>query len=321
MRTLRSRLVLSHLLPLLLIAPMMGVLLIYTLETQVLLASISRELTGQANLIAETLGGHPAVWSDDEYAQTMVSRMSGHVNGGVMLFGQDGRLLASSGSSLSGTLGKTGASEGMRSALAGNRGAWTYYGLREQRVTVLVPVHDPGGGPMGVVGLTETLQDVTTGFGRLRRWVIAVLLNGLVFGAIVGLALALKLEEPIRRVTAAVVSIAAGRSAEPVPEEGPEEIRRLAEAVNTLAERLKLMEEARRRMLANIVHELGRPLGGFVRRSTSCGAVRTRTPPYARSCSRAPRLRSRACSHCSMTCLNCTARCWVRSSWRANRSF
>jgi len=261
--TLRSRLVFSHLLPLVLIAPLMSVILIYILETQVFLASLSRELTGQANLIAASLGDDPEVWSDEAYAQTMVSKVGGHVNGGIMLFRHDGELLASSDPRSSHALRKVSASEGMHSALEGNRGVWTYYGLFEQRVVVLVPVYDADGDRMGVVGLTESLQEVATGFSRLRQWVILVLLNGLVIAAVVGLALARKIGEPIDEVTAAVVSIAAGRRAEPIPEEGPEEIRRLAEAVNVLAQRLRLMEETRRRMLANIVHELGRPLGAL----------------------------------------------------------
>ena len=263
MDTLRGRLVLSHLLPLMLVAPLMGVLLIYIVETQVLLSSLAGELTGQANLIAETLGEHPEVWFDQAYAQAVVSRMGGHVDSGIVLFRQDGRLLASSEPSPSDALGKMTASDVMRSALAGNHGVWTYYGLLEQRVAVLIPVYDARGAPMGVLGLTETLRGVTTGFSRLRTWVVAIVVNGLVLGAIVGLALARRLEQPITHVTAAVVSIAAGRRAEPILEEGPDEIRRLAEAVNMLAERLRLMEETRRRMLANLVHELGRPLGAL----------------------------------------------------------
>jgi signal transduction histidine kinase len=116
---------------------------------------------------------------------------------------------------------------------------------------------------MGIVAVTETLQEVASGFGRLRRWVVAVQLTGIVAGCAVGLVLALKLEQPISRVTDAVVSIAAGERIEPVPEEGPLEIRRLAGAVNSLAERLRALREARRWMLANIVHELGRPLGAL----------------------------------------------------------
>jgi signal transduction histidine kinase len=50
----------------------------------------------------------------------------------------------------------------------------------------------------------------------------------------------------------------------PLKEEGPTEIQRLIHAFNLLAERLKASEETRRRLLANMVHELGRPLGAFL---------------------------------------------------------
>ncbi len=46
-------------------------------------------------------------------------------------------------------------------------------------------------------------------------------------------------------------------------EKGPREIRQLSTGVNILSERLRLLEETRRRSLANIVHELGRPLGAM----------------------------------------------------------
>ena len=45
--------------------------------------------------------------------------------------------------------------------------------------------------------------------------------------------------------------------------EGPDEIQALTNAVNELAERLRTLEDMRRRSLANIVHELGRPLGAM----------------------------------------------------------
>jgi signal transduction histidine kinase len=48
-----------------------------------------------------------------------------------------------------------------------------------------------------------------------------------------------------------------------LPEQGPQETQLLARSFNTLIERLRLLEESRRRMLANIVHEVGRPIGAL----------------------------------------------------------
>jgi signal transduction histidine kinase len=64
-------------------------------------------------------------------------------------------------------------------------------------------------------------------------------------------------------VSTAVVEIAQGQRIDPIPVEGPEEIRQLSASVNTLAQRLRELEDTRRRLLANLVHEIGRPLGAL----------------------------------------------------------
>jgi signal transduction histidine kinase len=48
-----------------------------------------------------------------------------------------------------------------------------------------------------------------------------------------------------------------------IQEKGPREVRQLVKAVNYLVDRLKMMEQNRRRLLANLVHELGTPLGAL----------------------------------------------------------
>ncbi len=56
MKSLRARLILSHLLPLLIVIPLAGLALIFTLETQVMLSELSDRLTERANLIIAALG-------------------------------------------------------------------------------------------------------------------------------------------------------------------------------------------------------------------------------------------------------------------------
>ena len=48
MRSLRSRLILSHILPILILVPLMALVLIYFLETQVLIAGLEDDLLRQA---------------------------------------------------------------------------------------------------------------------------------------------------------------------------------------------------------------------------------------------------------------------------------
>jgi signal transduction histidine kinase len=98
---------------------------------------------------------------------------------------------------------------------------------------------------------------------RLRRLIAVVLAVELLLGVLLGLALALRLGRSLQRVTGAIEGVATGQKWEALPEEGPQEIGTLLRAFNTLIDRLRLLEESRRRLLANLVHELGRPLGAL----------------------------------------------------------
>jgi hypothetical protein len=51
MRSLRTRLILTHILPLLVVIPLVGVALAYLLETQVLLAGLSNELERPSGIL------------------------------------------------------------------------------------------------------------------------------------------------------------------------------------------------------------------------------------------------------------------------------
>jgi two-component system sensor histidine kinase BaeS len=93
--------------------------------------------------------------------------------------------------------------------------------------------------------------------------IVGVLVMALLASSIAGLVRALKLERAIGQVTRAIHEFASGVTSAPLPEEGPRELRNLVRSFNTLVERTSSQEEARRQLLANLVHELGRPLGAL----------------------------------------------------------
>ena len=128
----------------------------------------------------------------------------------------------------------------------------------------MVGAMDDDGRVAGLIRLTDQFAGVFERFSRLRYLIAEVLAMGLVLGSIVGLFLAANVERPLRRVTEAVESLTLGRQLTPLPEQGPEETRTLLRAVNTLVERLRDLEDTRRQMLANVTHELGRPLGALM---------------------------------------------------------
>ena len=73
MATLRGRFILSHTLPLLLVMPLIGVIFIFLLERQVILANLAVQLERQANLIAEFVSDSPQLWADRAAAAQIVA--------------------------------------------------------------------------------------------------------------------------------------------------------------------------------------------------------------------------------------------------------
>jgi signal transduction histidine kinase len=113
------------------------------------------------------------------------------------------------------------------------------------------------------VRLTYQYETFFDEFVRFRFIIGIVLLMSLIVGIGFGSILAININSPIRQVTQAVYDLASGKRSERLPERGPQEIRQLQHAANHLVERLRNLEESRRKLLANLVHELGRPLGSL----------------------------------------------------------
>jgi two-component system sensor histidine kinase BaeS len=264
-RTLRARFVLSHLLPLLLVVPLMGLALTYVIETQVLLQNLSTELQGQAVLIAQITGERTEVWYDPVQAQALVAHFDPHLGPRVMLLDAHGLLLASNDPADAGQLGQSLQPAGWAEVVAGGVRVHTSYSrqIQGEVVAVLVPVVGPDQQVTGVVRLSHQLADVSERFVHLRTLIAGVLAGGLVLGVAVGWLLALNLERPLQQITQAVRGLTSGEPLQPLAEQGPAELRLLSRSVNALVEQLRNLEQARRQLLANLVHELGRPLGAL----------------------------------------------------------
>jgi signal transduction histidine kinase len=116
---------------------------------------------------------------------------------------------------------------------------------------------------LGFVRLSFPYDSFIDQLFQLRYLLTGILVVALLLGAVLGIALAINVGEPVQQVTHAVYSLANGERSEALPELGAEETRRLSRAVNVLFERLRTLEAARKRLLANLIHEIGRPLGAL----------------------------------------------------------
>jgi signal transduction histidine kinase len=245
--------------------PLMGMALIYVLESQVLLDSLTTDLRGQALLAAQNAQLLPTIWQDGSQARAFVSDIAQAADARVMLLDLDGRLLASSDSADATRLGQPLEIPGWATVAAGQSHIQTAYSQRmhEEIVDVLVPVVGADRQVVGVVRLSHHLTTLSERFLRLRYVIAAVMVGGLLLGAVAGLFLALNLERPLQQVNEAVSQLVSGEQTTPLPEKGPQELVQLERAVNALVERLHSLEQARRQLLSNLVHELGRPLGAL----------------------------------------------------------
>jgi len=265
-RTLRQRLILSQILPLLLVLPLMGVLLIYSLGAQVLIPQLAKNLLSNARLLAEISNAEFELWGDPILFESLLSRI--HLNSDiqVMFLDNQGTLLYSSDRRDLPLTGTVLALPGLGQALTGRETAITNYSilnLSNVTVDVYEPVTNASREVIGIVRLSYSLGSLYDIFDKLRWQILVASGIGLILSALIGTWLAISISRPVREVTEAIISLAAGQRREPVQEHGPEELRSQVQAVNFLVEQLHSLETSRRQLLANIVHELGRPLGAL----------------------------------------------------------
>jgi len=266
MRTLRARLILSHTLPLLVIILFLSIALDYMLETRIMLPGFGDELANEAKLVAEMATTQPDLWDNPSSAQAYLNRLKPILEPFVSFLDVHGELLASTDPNAGqiGTMMESG--DQFAEVLAGSISIQTNYSrhLEADVVDVMVPVFGPDEQVVGAVRMTYHLENVYAQFLTLRYVIIGVLAVGLFIGVVMALILALNLSSALQQVTKAVRQLARGREYTPPIEQGPEEIRILLRTFNTLVTRLRDFEKNRRKLLANLIHELGRPLGALL---------------------------------------------------------
>jgi len=265
-RTLRQRLIWSQLLPLLLVLPLMSVMLIYSLGDQVLIPQLAKNLLSNARLLAEISNAEFELWGDPILFESLITRVQLNSDIQVMFIDSQGSLLYSSDRRDLSLTGTVLALPGLSQALTGKETAITNYSilnLSNVTVDVYEPVTNASREVIGIVRLSYSLGSLYDIFDQLRWQILVASGIGLALSALIGTWLAISISRPVGEVTEAIISLAAGQRREPVQESGPEELRSQAQAVNFLVEELHSLETSRRQLLANIVHELGRPLGAL----------------------------------------------------------
>ncbi|HEX9386291.1 MAG TPA: HAMP domain-containing sensor histidine kinase [Anaerolineales bacterium] len=265
LKTLRKRLVLSHILPILIVIPFMGMAIVYVIETQYLLPSLSRELEWDTRLLAEFARDQTGIFDNSRNAQAFLNRIALNPGKRIMLLSPDAHLLASSDPADADRVDQQIEVGGIEQIQKGELVDQIVYSQRlsGQIIDVFVPVMNEAQSMEGIIRTSYRFSTIEDELLRLRYLITGILAIGLLSGTSLGLLLAVNISSPIRQVAQAIYDVASGNRREKLEERGPDELRLLLNAVNHLVERLRHLEQSRRQFLANLVHELGRPLGAL----------------------------------------------------------
>src|SRR5512147_784633 len=164
LRSLRNRLILSHILPALLIIPLMGAAMVYVLETRLLLPATYRNLAKEARLMGEITRNQPIFWQNREAAQALVKGVSPYLNGKVSIVTLDGHLLASSDQTENGTAAPLFELPDMADVNQGEVVELQNGPLAE----AITPVYDLNGRRIGVIRMTTQVVTVSDEIYQLR---------------------------------------------------------------------------------------------------------------------------------------------------------
>ena len=260
-RNLRSRLILSHLLPLLVIVPLLSFLLFYSIEARFVLDEATAELAGQGELISRLYQAELSAQEDPELARSIFARLQVRIPTLFYLVDRNGNIVVRPGLATASTQVplRPPDPELLQKALAGEIARQVRLGNAD----VAVPVRNEDQEVVGAVHLSQQLTQVTNRLTILRWTVWGAVSAGLLVSVSLSFALSRSLNQPLERLTRASRAVNFDAPPSRVKEEGPSEVRTLARTFNEMSERLYELEQGRRRLLSAVVHELGRPLGAI----------------------------------------------------------
>jgi two-component system, OmpR family, sensor histidine kinase BaeS len=201
----------------------------------------------------------PVFWQRSEAAQALVDGAGPYLNGRISLVTLDGHTLASSDTSQAS--GETPLVE--LPDMTGVQQGQVVELRNGPLAEAIAPVYDLRGQEIGVIRMTTRVVSLSDEIFQMRFLLGSILSIAVLAGLALGSYLAISINRPIQHVTRSIQALAQGDWQAHVEEKGPDEMRVLASEVNVLVDKLHSLEKARRQLLANLVHELGRPLGAI----------------------------------------------------------
>ena len=262
--TFRIRLLIGHVLPVLLLVPLVGLALIYLLETRLILPTLANEMIDQGVLVRRLTDDRPGLWNSPSEAQSLLDSTDFRRPTRIGLLTPDHILLATSRPDDRAFVGKRISNLPDSNTLVDPWWAITPGDLPgEQILDVVISVKRADGQVVGLVRVYRRITDIEQSFTTMRLLVLGVLLAGLLIAGIIAVFLSESISRPLKIFTRAIAESPLEGQSQRLPEDGDSEFSELSRAYNRLQDRRLELEETREQMLSNLIHEIGRPLGSI----------------------------------------------------------
>jgi len=258
----RWRLLLSHILPIFLLIPLVGLALIFILENQLILPTLANEMINQGMLVARITKDDPQIWNSSADAQSLLVSLNIPRPTRIDLLSTDHVLLATNRPDDQNLVGKV-----IPELPPQNKLTDIWWGVtpgtlpNEQILDVVVPIKNNTGTIIGLVRIYRRITDIEQSLANIRLLILGVLLIGLIFSGAIAVFLSESFSRPLKRITRAISNTPLEGEAQRLSEKGNDELAGLAQAYNRLQDNRENLEKNRQQMVANLVHEIGRPLG------------------------------------------------------------
>jgi signal transduction histidine kinase len=261
LQSLRTKLAVANVLPILLLMPILSLYLLSTLEefyTQKLL----QQLEQQGLLIFDRVQEDPGLVEDAAAAQAFLAEIAHNTDARVLLLSTEETILGSTRSADSDHIGGPYLASEVNEHLPGAPTQGADQGLAGEAAYVSMPISQ-NGSFRGLLRLSYEMDDVQAQFDQLRWLVIFGVGVTALLGLALGIELATTITRPLNQLTRRVQEIANGQYAVRAGINRQDEIGILAGSFNQMATKLEEADSARQQQLAAIVHELARPLTGM----------------------------------------------------------
>lgn len=261
MKTLRIRLALTHVLPVFLVLPLLGLFLIRGLE-QFHTASLLEQLEHQAYLIQKLMILSPSTADSQQSVLALMETPLAISDARLVIVSPDSQIIASTHPEQADAIGLPYSDAAIVRALQGELVSGVGAEKPGDVAYVALPLTQ-GQSIIGALRLSYEMADVRNQYQNVRLVVLVGVALGGLLSLLVALKLAATIAAPITQLTRSAERVAAGDLQAQVHGHSYQELDILATSFNQMVQQLVESERTRGRQLSAITHELGQPLSAM----------------------------------------------------------